>query len=244
MAEHQHNCAHCNAQLPKDKHQHRKYCDSKCAKAAQVLMRHKAQPLCKCLNCAATFRPKEAGRTKFCGRACSYDFMKRRARLIKSMTFSAKVKMKGSAAKHRAQKVYYQPIYDAECRNCGNAFDRRDDGATRYMCSKACATEAVARVKRIGRKSRKAKERGARTVESIDPIKVFERDGWRCGICGCKTHKAKRGLYHPRSPELDHIVALANGGTHTWRNVQCSCRECNGRKGATDYGQIPLFPAA
>jgi 5-methylcytosine-specific restriction endonuclease McrA len=43
------------------------------------------------------------------------------------------------------------------------------------------------------------------------------------------------------APELDHIVPLACGGAHTYQNTQCTCRECNGRKGATILGQLRLL---
>jgi 5-methylcytosine-specific restriction endonuclease McrA len=40
---------------------------------------------------------------------------------------------------------------------------------------------------------------------------------------------------------LDHIVPLAKGGTHTWNNVQCTCRRCNAGKAAKVIGQMLLF---
>jgi len=74
----------------------------------------------------------------------------------------------------------------------------------------------------------------------INPIDVFERDGWRCQICGCKTPRKWRGTTNKRAPEVEHIVALSCGGTHTWGNVQCACRRCNALKGTATYGQINL----
>jgi hypothetical protein len=65
--------------------------------------------------------------------------------------------------------------------------------------------------------------------EPIDEVSIFERDGWRCQICGVKT----RGTYpNPRSPSLDHIVPMARSGPHLRHNVQCACWDCNCRKGA------------
>lgn len=85
------------------------------------------------------------------------------------------------------------------------------------------------------RRARKAIE-----SESIDPIKVFDRDRWRCHLCGCKTPRRLRGTNEPNAPELDHIVSLADGGSHTWGNVACACRACNGAKGARSVGQLDL----
>lgn len=83
---------------------------------------------------------------------------------------------------------------------------------------------------------RRAKERIE--AESVDPIKVFERDKWRCQLCGGSTPRKLRGSYDPKAPELDHVIPLALGGGHTWANVQCACRECNIRKGAKPLGQM------
>jgi len=78
-------------------------------------------------------------------------------------------------------------------------------------------------------------------VESVDPIKVFDRDGWRCQLCGKKTPKAKRGTYSRNAPELDHIMPLSLGGEHSYRNTQCLCRSCNGSKSNTPMGQLSLL---
>jgi 5-methylcytosine-specific restriction endonuclease McrA len=75
-------------------------------------------------------------------------------------------------------------------------------------------------------------------ADRIDPIKVFERDRWRCQLCGCSTPERLRGQMVDHAPELDHIVPLARGGAHTWSNVQCACRRCNGEKADTPRGQL------
>jgi 5-methylcytosine-specific restriction endonuclease McrA len=71
---------------------------------------------------------------------------------------------------------------------------------------------------------------------------VFERDGWRCQMCGEHTPRRSMGSCEPCAPELDHRVPISKGGGHLWANVQCLCRACNGRKGASlIVGQMPLF---
>lgn len=86
--------------------------------------------------------------------------------------------------------------------------------------------------------------RVAVAAEAIDPIAVFERDKWTCRLCGKRTPKSLRGKQIADAPELDHIIPLALGGGHTWSNVQCACRACNGEKGATIKGQLGLPLAA
>lgn len=95
---------------------------------------------------------------------------------------------------------------------------------------------------RARRKMQKAirRARCAIAAEKIDPIAVFERDKWICRLCGIGTPRRLRGTYQPNAPELDHIIPLALGGGHTWGNVQCACRACNGKKGATVKGQLGL----
>lgn len=77
--------------------------------------------------------------------------------------------------------------------------------------------------------------------EPINPIRIFERDGWKCHMCGKKTPRKKRGTIATNAPELDHITALALGGSHTKANVATACRACNSRKGAGSFGQPSLL---
>ena len=90
------------------------------------------------------------------------------------------------------------------------------------------------------RKARKLKQRGVAT-EVVNPLRVLERDKWTCQLCGEKTPKRLRGSYDDRAPEVDHIIPIAVGGEHSYRNVQCACRSCNIAKSATPKGQLRLF---
>ncbi|CAN7187248.1 HNH endonuclease [Acidovorax sp. LjRoot117] len=84
------------------------------------------------------------------------------------------------------------------------------------------------------------KER-TQSVEAVNPIKVFDRDKWRCQLCNRKTPKAKRGSYDDDAPELDHIVPLSKGGAHSYLNTQCACRACNSKKSDRPLGQMLLI---
>lgn len=129
------------------------------------------------------------------------------------------------------------------CADCDEVFVQRTHlGCPELRCGPCEAIEGR-RLHRIAKLRRKAKERGVE-VDSIDPIKVFERDKWRCHICKIKTPKELRGTHGDRAPELEHIVSLADGGAHTWGNVACSCRKCNQAKGAASFGQLGLRIAA
>lgn len=65
--------------------------------------------------------------------------------------------------------------------------------------------------------------------EPVNKQRVFERDGWMCGICGKRVDKRLKDR-HPLMASLDHIVPMSLGGGHTYLNTQCSHLECNLRK--------------
>lgn len=62
--------------------------------------------------------------------------------------------------------------------------------------------------------------------DRIDPLVIYERDKYRCHICGHEVAMAKRHP-HPLAPTIDHVVPLRRGGTHTMDNVKCAHSLCN-----------------
>ena len=84
---------------------------------------------------------------------------------------------------------------------------------------------------------RKARIRGV-YHENVRPTEIFERDKWRCRLCGAKTPREKRGTSLPDAPVLDHIVPIVLGGPHSRRNLRCLCYACNASKGAKYSGQL------
>jgi hypothetical protein len=70
-------------------------------------------------------------------------------------------------------------------------------------------------------------------VEKINPVAVFERDGWNCYLCSTPVN---RNAPHraPDEPTVDHVQAISKGGGHTWGNVRCAHRQCNTAKNGTD----------
>ena len=212
-------CCICGKKFQRTNRRH-KVCSRPCRNksiAASRPSRAEAEfPDRQCLRCGATFQPRSY-QNNYCTEQCRASY---KVRLNKE---------------RRVPKR--DPNVSLSCAECGTTFTPRD--ARQYLCSVACNLKVN---HRIGSRTRRARLAGVE-CEPIDPIKVFERDGYRCGLCGKRTLKAKRGTIHPRAPELDHIVAISLGGSHTYANVQCSCRECNRRKGAAAIGQMHLFPA-
>jgi len=124
------------------------------------------------------------------------------------------------------------------CKECGVEFMPEYGSKLRGYC---CREHMRAHTGRIGKAQRRARIIGAGRIDSIDPFAVFKRDKWRCHICGVHTPKRLRGTYDDNAPELDHVIPLAKGGSHTYDNVACCCRRCNQRKSDQVIGQLGLW---
>lgn len=59
---------------------------------------------------------------------------------------------------------------------------------------------------------------------------VFERDGWTCQLCGAPIDR-ELPFTDQMSGQIDHIVAVTNGGSDDLANLQAAHRLCNARKG-------------
>lgn len=55
-------------------------------------------------------------------------------------------------------------------------------------------------------------------------IRVLKRDRYQCTYCGAPGTEAEL--------EVDHIIAVANGGSHHISNLTTACRACNQAKGS------------
>ena len=237
-------------------HLRQKYCCARCGSEAKYsrkrLTERRLGPF-NCEHCYQPFYAKKRTEAKFCGRQCAFDrwglvaeeraALRRvqRANKISTVRTRSNVKLEASALRRIA---YAWKVAKGVCHVCGETYARLR--AWQRTCSRDCEAKQVERVIAAARKCKKAQKAKRRAIkkgalaESIDPIKVFERDKWRCHICGKKTRKELRGSSHADAPELEHIVSLADGGSHTWGNVACSCRACNCKKGSASFGQLGL----
>lgn len=162
-------------------------------------------------------------------------------------------------AAHRATTgERYQDRYTTpgECEDCGAPIRLRPGRKTMRCrrCAARMAGEVSGRRKKAiaatpeaqqQRRARKALNRARRRAakikgEDFDPLEIFERDGWRCGICKRKVGRTLE-YPHPRSASLDHIVPIVDGGEHTRANTQCAHLECNLRRQHRGPGQLLLI---
>lgn len=62
-------------------------------------------------------------------------------------------------------------------------------------------------------------------------FRVFERDGYRCRYCGLEGS--------PDNPlHVDHVTAVANGGSNAEANLVTACRSCNLGKSSLRLGLL------
>ena len=134
------------------------------------------------------------------------------------------------------------------CELCGTSV--QDANAYSKCRCKDCKAKEKTKANRrqkqkYGRNHRqRARHHGVKYV-SIPVREIYERDGWTCQICNRRCRRSflvskRDGRPHPRSPTIDHIRSMAEGGNHERSNVQLACFECNTKKGAASRGQLRL----
>lgn len=109
------------------------------------------------------------------------------------------------------------------CQCCGNVY--YSESPKSKWCPRCKALK--------GNYHNRARKYGAEYEHGISLRKVFIRDKGICQICGKPTDWHDYGWgnhFGPNYPTIDHIVALANGGSHTWDNVQLAHAICNSYK--------------
>lgn len=191
----------------------------------------------ECLCCKKTVErkvrsSKDAG--LFCSRGCAFEHRSSISKsklnqvlaldIVKAEVLALK-RIKVAWSKVRTCKSCNKVIYlkyRCYCPSC--AEESKKDSRKRTK-----DTESYKAWNRSSKSKRRALVRSTKT-EDFDPFFIFERDGWLCRICGVSTPKDARGLGLANSPELDHVVPLSKGGTHTIENTQCLCRSCNNIK--------------
>lgn len=123
-------------------------------------------------------------------------------------------------------------VFFTTCVVCGVLF------ATPYTvmtCGEGCAEVKRRDDRREAKHRRRARQRNA-FVAPVFRRKIFERDRWRCHICG-KTTRRSAVVPHPLAPTLDHLIPLADGGTHEPANVRTAHFSCNSLKNCRGGGE-------
>jgi hypothetical protein len=64
----------------------------------------------------------------------------------------------------------------------------------------------------------------ARQFSWVRKVNAFDRDGWKCVVCGATNNL-----------EMDHAVALMNGGSNDITNTFALCHSCHVEKTRMDW---------
>jgi len=109
---------------------------------------------------------------------------------------------------------------------CGEVFLRTgtERGKQCYSCSRA----AFLKSQKMSQMRRRAAIYGLPN-EKINPIEVFNDEGWKCYLCGCDC-VPHTGKYQSNAASLDHVIPIIKGGWHVRSNVRCCCLHCNSKK--------------
>ncbi len=149
-------------------------------------------------------------------------------------------------------------LYWHSCSRCSRTF--ATGRATARFCSDECAERrcrcgapiqprrrscagCVEAARKAGNRAYRARRRARRRAAVSEPFTVeavFERDGWRCHLCGKQVLRDAR-VPHPKAPTIDHLVPLADGGDHTRANVATAHFLCNSLRGAGGAAQLALI---
>ncbi|MDX2892491.1 HNH endonuclease signature motif containing protein [Streptomyces scabiei] len=69
---------------------------------------------------------------------------------------------------------------------------------------------------------------------------IAARDGGRCGLCGRRV-SMKWKAPHPKSPTIDHLMPVSEGGDDSRANVQLAHWGCNSAKCNRGSQQLALI---
>ena len=124
------------------------------------------------------------------------------------------------------KKELLSKIKTLECEECGEKF-KTSKSNIKY-CSDICRKRASNR-----RKEKRIYLNG-KPDTSITITKLIERDNNTCYLCGEQCDSEDYNITNEgyfitgeKYPTIEHVVALSNGGTHTWDNVKLACFRCN-----------------
>lgn len=158
----------------------------------------------QCRFCGWTFHGNHAGHV-FCSRSC----------------VAAERDLKRGL---RASCDWFTVILWSDCIDCGHTWV--NTFAQRQRCPDCQSRHNLA-----SKRLRNAMRRGAPTDtgELVPVDEIFERDGWRCRLCGDPVLRFVR-FPHPRSASIDHIVPVSLGGEHVTSNLQLAHFGCNSAK--------------
>jgi 5-methylcytosine-specific restriction endonuclease McrA len=155
--------------------------------------------------------------------------------------------LKRGKGKYCSQGCYQASTHVLICSQCSSSFTRTGLGlglATpggQLYCSKQCEKRSPTyrRNRAEMKRRRRARKRGA-TIEPVTLEYLLQRDRWTCRLCGRRIPEGAKHP-HPKSPTVDHVVPLVDGGEHSKANCQAAHYICNSLKSAGGSQQLALI---
>jgi 5-methylcytosine-specific restriction endonuclease McrA len=123
------------------------------------------------------------------------------------------------------------------CVGCGERFEARGSTTVRHCAG--CREERKRAAWAADNHRKRTRSKGLER-DRILPREIFDRDGWRCHLCGRRVNSRLRAP-HPGSATLDHITPVSKGGPHTRANVAIAHLSCNSAKRDRSVGEQLLL---
>jgi len=200
---------------------------------------------CTCNHCGKPFLPKAADRTSYCSRDCFFDKLAiereyKTKKKINIKTVNNCINLLTKALKHI--DCNQAKIKTRVCVVCSKEFKQtRIMGVPDVVCGDVCKSYKLKNTKAEYKKTKNYKllrynEKVKRRLSSnseyerVDFESIMESQHYQCALCGYDAPKHLRGTNEFNAPEIDHIIPLSKGGSHTTENCQMLCRKCNLKK--------------
>lgn len=173
-------------------------------------------------------------------RLARLELERSRKQLRNALNKAIKFKLDAQAEQERIKEL------TRPCEECGEVF--YDIHPHTLTCSSEC---------RRKRNNRQAKLYNSTRLNETNIIdrditleKLYKRDDGICYLCGgeCDYYDhtiTLEGHYiaGPTHPSIEHVIAIANDGVHSWENVKLACMRCNTLKRDTkleEYVEAPV----
>lgn len=225
---------------------------AECGEDFAPVIGKRGRPRVRCFTCwpaqiglPNTYRRRDTSTVLCASPACSNTFLSNGIRIYcdDKCGYAARPKPTLDQQRTRYLKASPKNYSPRICAWCSQPFTSTIGDLRRRYCSTHCKRAFHWKAEGGSNYRRRARKFGV-AYQAFDKRLVFERDGWKCQICNVSTPKHLSGTLKANAPQLDHIVALSNGGAHSLENTQCACRRCNMKKlDGPPVGQVGLFTA-
>ena len=249
-------CINCGIEFTCKNDPRVKYCSPKCQRK-----NYKLDQVFVCRYCHKEFKSRALDRSTYCSRECAFADKKANATGRKIyrkgerervccicgkvfMSIMPKICCSDECKKQKDNiKSYERTTARARiCKWCGVEYIPIYKAKTYSYCCENHLNKAI-------RNSESNKlHRGG--VSKAKKARIFQRDNYRCQICGKKLKMDKADTMtqkkpHPQAPTIDHIIPISIAKKMGWskkeinaeKNLQSACFMCNVKKGNRPIGE-------